>query len=171
MSPCSAGCASTPFVLQTGFNTGAIHGDGDRAAASLMADLLHRPATEFGLYFLLFPMGFFTGNFISTRVGNRISTEAMVLAGSLLTIVSGGGAGPGAVTFGWVIPLAFFLPGTFITMAQGISMPCRARSAPMKEIRALPAPRRGVGVVHAEFLGRHLHAGLRSARRRHAAGR
>src|SRR5207253_1396541 len=48
------------FVFQTGFNTGAfmVMAVG---AASLMTELLHRPATEFGLYFLLFPMGFFTG--------------------------------------------------------------------------------------------------------------
>src|SRR3954471_24994929 len=46
------------FVFQTGFNTGAFMVMAV-AAASLMTELLHRPATEFGLYFLLFPMGFF----------------------------------------------------------------------------------------------------------------
>ena len=42
------------------------------ASASLMTELLHRPATDFGLYFLLFPIGFFTGNLIASRVGNRV---------------------------------------------------------------------------------------------------
>ena len=42
------------FVLQSGFNTGAFMVMAS-AAASLMTELLHRPATEFGLYFLLFP--------------------------------------------------------------------------------------------------------------------
>ena len=46
-----------------------------------MTELLHRPATEFGLYFLLFPVGFFSGNLISTRIGNRLSIETMVLPG------------------------------------------------------------------------------------------
>ena len=66
------------FVLQSGFNTGAFMVMAS-ASASLMTELLHRPATEFGVYFLLFPIGFFTGNLISTRIGNRISTETMVL--------------------------------------------------------------------------------------------
>src|SRR5882757_7862969 len=75
------------FVLQTGFNTGAFMVMAV-AAATLMTELLHRPATEFGLYFLLFPMGFFTGNFISTRLGGRVPAETMVLAGSLIALVA-----------------------------------------------------------------------------------
>src|SRR3954452_6322747 len=75
------------FVLTSGFNTGAFMVMAS-AAASLMTELLHRPATEFGLYFLLFPLGFFTGNFISTRIGSRLSAETMILAGSLLALAS-----------------------------------------------------------------------------------
>src|SRR3954454_19318528 len=109
------------FVLQSGFNTGAFMVMAS-AAASLMTELLHRPATEFGLYFLLFPMGFFTGNFISSRIGNRASAETMILAGSVLALASVT-AQALVISYGWVTPIAFFLPGTFITMAQGISMP------------------------------------------------
>ncbi len=75
------------FVLNTGLNTGAFMVMAS-ASASLMTELLHRPATEFGLYFLLFPVGFFFGNFISTRIGNRASLEAMVLVGSILAMVT-----------------------------------------------------------------------------------
>ena len=42
------------FVFQSGFNTGAFMVMAT-ASATLMTELLHRPATEFGLYFLLFP--------------------------------------------------------------------------------------------------------------------
>ena len=87
-----------------------------------MTELLHRPATEFGLYFMLFPVGFFTGNFISTRIGTRFSTETMVLAGSLLAIATVTGQAV-VLSSGLVTPLAFFIPGFFITMAQGIAMP------------------------------------------------
>src|SRR5690606_7852305 len=62
------------FVFQTGLNTGVFMVMAS-ASASLMTDLLHRPATEFGLWFLLFPIGFFVGNVVSSRVGSRISTE------------------------------------------------------------------------------------------------
>src|SRR6266567_1096708 len=95
------------FVFQTGFNTGAFMVMAV-AAASLMTELLHRPATEFGLYFLLFPLGFFTGNFISTRLGGRVSTETMVLAGSLLAMAAVI-AQAVVLSSGWVMPLAFFL--------------------------------------------------------------
>src|SRR6476661_6058887 len=78
------------FVLTSGFNTGAFMVMAS-ASASLMTELLHRPATEFGLYFLLFPLGFFTGNFISTRIGNRVSSETMVLIGSVMALASVGG--------------------------------------------------------------------------------
>jgi Arabinose efflux permease len=64
-----------------------LHGDGERGG---VADdgTAASPGTEFGAYFLLFPLGFFTGNFISTRIGNRFSTETMVFAGSLLALAA-----------------------------------------------------------------------------------
>jgi DHA1 family bicyclomycin/chloramphenicol resistance-like MFS transporter len=136
------------FVLQTGFNTGAFMVMAV-AAASLMTELLHRPATEFGLYFLLFPMGFFTGNFISTRLGGRVPAETMVLAGSLIAMVAVV-AQVVVLSSGWVMPLAFFLPGTFITMAQGISMPF-GQAAAMAEIPRFAGTAAGIGVFMQNF--------------------
>ena len=136
------------FVLTSGFNTGAFMVMAT-AAASLMTELLHRPATEFGLYFLLFPIGFFTGNFISTRIGNRVSTETMVFAGSLLALASVA-AQAVVLSSGIVVPLAFFLPGTFITMAQGISMPY-AQVGAMAEIPRFAGTAAGVGVFMQNF--------------------
>ena len=131
------------FVFQSGFNTGTFMVMAV-ASASLMTELLNRPATEFGLYFILFPVGFFTGNFLSTRLGTRFSTETMVLAGSLLSIVTVTGQ---AVTLssGLVMPLAFFIPGFFITMAQGIAMPY-GQAAAMSEIPRLAGTAAGIGV-------------------------
>ena len=120
------------------------------ASASLMTELLHRPATEFGLYFLLFPIGFFTGNFISTRIGNRVSTETMMLAGSAAGLGERVGAGLGAVVAACVTPLAFFIPGTFITMAQGIAMPY-AQVGAMAEIPRFAGTAAGVGVFMQNF--------------------
>ena len=136
------------FVLQTGFNTGAFMVMAS-ASASLMTELLHRPATEFGLYFLLFPMGLFTGNLISTRVGNRISTETMVLMGSILSLASVIGQAL-VLSSGWVTPLAFFVPGTFITLAQGIAMPY-AQVGAMAEIPRFAGTAAGVGVFMQNF--------------------
>jgi DHA1 family bicyclomycin/chloramphenicol resistance-like MFS transporter len=136
------------LVLTTGFNTGAFMVMAS-AAASLMTELLHRPATEFGLYFLLFPMGFFTGNFIATRIGSRVPAETMILVGSFFALASVVGQGL-FLTYGSVTPLAFFIPGTFITMAQGISMPY-AQVGAMAEIPRFAGTAAGVGVFMQNF--------------------
>ncbi len=136
------------FVLQSGFNTGAFMVMAS-AAASLMTELLHRPATEFGAYFLLFPLGFFTGNFISSRIGNRFSTETMVFAGSLLALAAVSGQAA-VLSWGLVTPLAFFLPGTFITMAQGIGMPY-AQVGAMAEVPRFAGTAAGIGVFMQNF--------------------
>ena len=136
------------FVFQSGLNTGAFMVMAS-ASASLMTELLHRPAAEFGLYFLLFPIGFFTGNLISTRVGNRISTETMVLIGSALSLATVIGQAC-VLSYGLVTPLAFFIPGTFITMAQGIAMPY-AQVGAMAEIPRFAGTAAGVGVFMQNF--------------------
>ena len=74
----------TAFVLQSGFCTGSFLATAT-AASSLMKEMLHRPSTEFGIYFLLFPFGYLSGSFITSRIGNRVANETMVLAGSLLS--------------------------------------------------------------------------------------
>src|SRR4029078_6355557 len=75
----------TCFVLQSGFCTATFLAAAT-AASSLMKDVLHRPSAEFGLYFLLCPFGFLSGNLITSRIGNRISNETMVFAGSVLSL-------------------------------------------------------------------------------------
>jgi DHA1 family bicyclomycin/chloramphenicol resistance-like MFS transporter len=136
------------FVLQSGFVTGAFMVMAT-ASASLMTELLHRPATEFGMYFLLFPMGFFAGNLISSRIGNRIQPETMILLGSILALASVAGQAI-VLTCGFVMPLAFFIPGTFVTMAQGISMPY-AQVGAMAEIPRYAGTAAGVGVFMQNF--------------------
>ncbi len=136
------------FVLNSGFNTGAFMVMAS-ASASLMTELLHRPATEFGLYFLLFPVGFFAGNFISTRIGNRASIEAMVLIGSVLALATVA-AQALVLSNGRVLPSTLFIPGFFITMAQGISMPY-AQVGAMAEVPRFAGTAAGVGVFMQNF--------------------
>lgn len=136
------------FVVQTGCNTGAFMVMAT-SAALLMAELLHRPAVEFGLYFFLFPFGFFIGNFISTRIGNRVSTEVMVLVGSLLALLAVT-AQAAVLLSDIVVPLAFFLPGTFITMAQGLSLPY-AQVGAMAEVPRFAGTAAGIGVFMQNF--------------------
>lgn len=131
------------YVLQSAFNTGAFMTMAS-ASATLMKELLQRPSSEFGLYFLLFPVGFFLGNLVSSRVGNRASNEVMVLTGSLLAMAT---ITVQALlfTFDIVAPLTFFLPGFFLTFAQGIALPY-AQVGAMAAIPRIAGTAAGVGV-------------------------
>lgn len=138
------------YALQPGFST-AVFFSIAAASAYVMKDMLHRPSTEFGLYFFLFPLGFFSGNFISSRIGNRVPHEIMVLAGSLIltasvaTILT-------LLMLGYVHPLAIFLPGFFNPFAQGISMPY-AQSAAMQIVPRLAGTAAGVAIFSQSFFG------------------
>jgi MFS transporter, DHA1 family, multidrug resistance protein len=136
------------FVLQSGFNTGTFMVMAT-ASASLMTELLNRPATEFGLYFVLFPVGFFIGNLISSRVGNRVAGETMVLIGSVLAMTTVTVQAL-VLSYGVVTPLALFIPGTFITMAQGIALPYATVGA-MAEVPRFAGTAAGVSVFMQNF--------------------
>jgi DHA1 family bicyclomycin/chloramphenicol resistance-like MFS transporter len=140
----------TAFVLQSGFCTGSFL-VAATAASSLMKEMLHRPSTEFGIYFLLFPLGFLFGNFITSRIGSRIATETMVFAGSVLSLAAV--AMQSALLLrGTVTPLTLFAPGFFITMAQGISL-SYAQAGAMATNPKLAGTAAGVGVFVQNFCG------------------
>jgi MFS transporter, DHA1 family, multidrug resistance protein len=138
------------LVLQTGFSTGAFL-IVSTASATLMKELLDRPATEFGLWFALLPFGFMSGTMISSRLGNRASTEGMVLTGSLLCLAAV------AVQAALLLslpptPLMLFLPGALVTMSQGIALPY-AQAGAMATIPRLAGTAAGIGVFVQQVLG------------------
>lgn len=140
----------TCFVFQTGFNTGAFLVTAS-AASFLMKENLGRPASEFGLWFLMFPLGYFAGNFISSRIGGRAANETMVLLGASLALVAV--LTQAAVLLnGHLTPLAIFLPCFFITAAQGLSLPYGQAGA-MATIPAIAGTAAGIGVFMQNFLG------------------
>jgi DHA1 family bicyclomycin/chloramphenicol resistance-like MFS transporter len=99
----------------------------------------------------MFPFGFLIGNFISTRLSGRVANETMVLAGSILSVAAVM-AETGVLLAGHVTPLAFFVPGFFITMAQGISLPfCQAGAMATNPQMAGTAA--GIGVFTQYFGG------------------
>ncbi|MGE0626368.1 MAG: multidrug effflux MFS transporter [Hyphomicrobiaceae bacterium] len=109
------------YVLQTGMSTASFLVMA-AAAAVFMHEMLRRPAAEFGLYFLAFPFGFLSGNFITSRISDRFHRDTMVLAGSIIsamTLV----IQSTILLAGYITPLSLCLPGFFISFAQGISMP------------------------------------------------
>jgi DHA1 family bicyclomycin/chloramphenicol resistance-like MFS transporter len=140
----------TAFVLQSGFCTGCFLATAT-AASSLLKEVLHRPSTEFGIYFLLFPLGYLFGNFITSRIGSRIANETMVLTGSLLALAAV--AVQCSLLLGGDITVAkLFVPGFFITLAQGLSLPY-AQAGAMATNAKIAGTAAGVGVFMQNFCG------------------
>src|SRR5262249_57381085 len=121
------------------------------ASSTLMKELLGRPATEFGLYFVLLPLGFMSGTMISSRLGDRAPTELMVLVGSLVCLAA---IAVQATLLSSVppAPLMLFLPGAFVTMAQGIALPY-AQAGAMRTVPRLAGTAAGIGVFVQQVLG------------------
>ena len=91
-------------------------------ATFLMNDHYKGSSGEYGLYFVLLTLGFMSGNFISGRLGNRVSTQYMVIFGCLLGIITVELL-TAAVLLMPNAPLALFLPGALLGIAQGLAMP------------------------------------------------
>jgi DHA1 family bicyclomycin/chloramphenicol resistance-like MFS transporter len=138
------------FVLQSGFSTGSFL-VAATAASGLMKEMLHRPSAEFGVYFLLFPLGFLSGNFVTSRIGNHAANETMVLAGSVLSLAAVT-AQSSLLLSGHVTPLTLFAPGFFITLAQGLSL-SYAQAGAMATDPKLAGTAAGMGVFTQNFVG------------------
>ena len=138
------------YVLQPGFSSGAFFAHAT-AASILMTGVLQRPASEFGLYFMFFPMGFLIGNFISSRLSGRVSIDAMVFAGGVIIITASFSLAINLAVFG-LTPLGLFLPGMLQTFGQGVSLP-NSQTGALSIDRRLAGTAAGVTVLLQLFLG------------------
>jgi MFS transporter, DHA1 family, multidrug resistance protein len=138
------------FVLQTGFSTGTFLTIAT-ASSGFMKELLDRPSVEFGFYFLLFPLGFLFGCFISTRLSGRVVNETMVMTGATLSLLAVC-VQSAFLLSGRVTPLVLFVPGFFVTMAQGLSLPF-GQAAAMAVNPQLVGMAAGLGVFMQNFGG------------------
>lgn len=138
------------FVMQTGMSSAVFYTMAS-AASGLMKDILERPASDYGLWFLTFPAGYFIGNWFATRFTARARDETMVLIGTCIGFVAA------AVQSGFLLadiinPMVLFLPGFFTTFAQGVAMPY-AQSGAMNTVPRLVGTASGIGVFLQSFLG------------------
>jgi DHA1 family bicyclomycin/chloramphenicol resistance-like MFS transporter len=138
------------FVCQSGFSSGTFF---TLAAGStfLMQDYLGRSPSEYGLYFLLFPFGYCLGNFISTRLGGRVAIELMVMVGSVFIVASVIGQA-GFLLAGIITPLVIFVPGFFLSVAQGIALP-NAQAGAIRVVPELSGTAAGIGVFMQMICG------------------
>lgn len=139
----------TALVLQSGLCSGAFFTMAT-SASLLMTDYLHRPASEYGFYFMMFPIGYWTGTVISTRLSGRVPIETVVLASSVLLVLTV--AGQAAIVIAGVLtPLAIFIPGLLVTLSQGIALP-NAQAGAISIAGDLAGTAAGIGVFVQMFV-------------------
>jgi len=138
------------FVLQAGFSSGVFYPLA-AAASFLMKDHLGRSGTEFGLYFMAFPIGYSLGNLLSSRLSQRFGIEKMVLVGSLInfTVIL---VQTALVFAGYLSPLLLFIPGGLSSFGQGLALP-NTQVGAMRVIPSLAGTAAGVGAFCQVFMG------------------
>ena len=138
------------YVLHSGFVTGTFFAIA-ASASFLMTEMLGRPASEYGLYFMFFPAGYLIGNFIAARIGLRVPIDTMLMAGSVLNL-GGAVALAAALWLATPTPLGIFIPGLVVTLSQGLALPS-AQSGAIGVDRDLAGTASGVGVFMQMFFG------------------
>jgi len=109
------------FMLQPGLLSAAFYTQAT-AVSFLAAEYLGADAAKIGLWFFAFPIGFMSGSFISGRIGASRSIEFMTMLGGVVGVASGALL-VGWLYFGGVSMAALYIPGTVVSLAQGLSMP------------------------------------------------
>ncbi len=109
------------FLLQPGLMSGAFYTQAT-AASFLAAEHLGADAAKIGLWFFAFPIGFMTGSFISGRIGANRSIEFMTMLGGVVGVANGALLAAW-LYFGGISMAALYIPGVFVSLAQGLSMP------------------------------------------------
>ena len=138
------------YILSSGFSSGTFM-CWATASAFLMQDYLGRSATEFGLYFALFPIGYMIGNIITSRLSRRVRIDTMVLVGSLgqMAVVIALAA---FVYFDMINPVTIFVPGGLCTFFNGLAMP-NAQAGAIRVRPALAGTAAGAGMFGQLFFG------------------
>ena len=109
------------FMLQPGMMSAAFFTQAT-AASFLATEHLGADAAKIGLWFFAFPVGFMAGSFISGRIGARRSIEFMTILGGVIGVANGALL-IGWLYFGGISMAALYIPGMFVSLAQGLSMP------------------------------------------------
>jgi DHA1 family bicyclomycin/chloramphenicol resistance-like MFS transporter len=138
------------YVLHCGFISASFFAT-ISAASFLMSEVLHRPAAEYGLWFMTLPAGYLLGNFAASRFSGRLSINATVVIGAFIALV------PAIGFLIWVAvapmsPLMLFLPCAIAGLGQGLSMP-NAQSGAISVDPDLTGTASGVVMFAHLFLG------------------
>ncbi|MFC1459997.1 multidrug effflux MFS transporter [Microvirga arabica] len=91
-------------------------------APYVMIELLGRSPAEYGFYFAMVPCGYILGNFVTGRIAGTMGPNRMILAGTLLSLVSIAAMAV-LIASGFLVPVALFGPMLFIGVANGLVLP------------------------------------------------
>ena len=109
------------FALNQAIASGAFFAL-NAAAVYLMVETLGRPATEFGLYFMLGPIGYMVGTFLAGRLSGRFSGAVHIIFGSIVSLL-GSLTLPALIAALGITPLSLFVPSLILSFGQGFSNP------------------------------------------------
>ncbi|MDA1325906.1 MAG: multidrug effflux MFS transporter [Proteobacteria bacterium] len=109
------------FALNQAIASGAFFAL-NAAAVYLMVETLGRPATEFGIYFMLGPIGYMAGTLLAGRLSGRFSGSAQIIFGSVVSLLGSLSLLGLIVVFG-ITPLSLFIPSLILSFGQGFSNP------------------------------------------------
>lgn len=134
------------FALCGGLNTAAWFAFAS-ASSFLMQSVMARPATEYGVYFLLISAGYMLGNLIAGRLGPRFRIETYVIYGTVLSLAFIAAMAI-AVAVLPLSPLVLFVPGFLFVLFQGFTMPNSLAGAISVDRALAGAASGGAGFLH-----------------------
>jgi DHA1 family bicyclomycin/chloramphenicol resistance-like MFS transporter len=109
------------YVLQSAFSMSTFFAFVS-GAPYFMIDVLERPATEYGLWFIVVSAGYMAGNFTAARVTRRVGLDRMILLGSWLAVVGIALSIGLLLALPWA-PALLFAPMMLTSVANGFAMP------------------------------------------------
>jgi MFS transporter, DHA1 family, multidrug resistance protein len=136
------------FALNPAFGTAGFFAL-NTGSAYLMAEVLRRPATEFGLFFMIGAAGYLLGSFLSGRLSGRVPGNVLVIVGSVVSVL-GAALLAGLIGLIGLSPLCLFLPSALLSIGQGLAMP-HAQAAAIAAEPELTGTASGI-VVFLQFL-------------------
>lgn len=109
------------FAFGTGFSTACFFSF-LAGAPYLMIEVLQRPPSDYGIWFVIVSFGYFIGNFLTGRLSARLGVDRMVMLGAGLVLAGGGSMLVHALTLP-LAPAGIFAPAMMIAMGNGVGQP------------------------------------------------
>ena len=112
------------------------------AAPEIMVSVLDRPPTEYGYYFIMIPLGFMLGNYVTRYFGHRLELNQLITWGCFISIL-GIALALILLPLGIKHPLALFAPIAVSVFGNGITLP-NAMAAAINEFPNLAGSASGL---------------------------